>query len=198
MRVRRVGAHALLVETGDVEAWRAELWRRRDAGELAAAEIVPGAASVLLDGLSSPAEVVAQLPSWTPAATGRLAAGPLVDVPVEFDGEDLGFVAEHWGVSPADAVARLTRTELRVAFCGFAPGFPYLSGLASPVPRLPAPRPRVPAGAVALAGDYAGIYPTASPGGWRLVGRTGLTLFDVRREPPALLGPGTRVRLVAA
>jgi KipI family sensor histidine kinase inhibitor len=97
------------------------------------------------------------------------------------------------------AVERLTGTELTVAFCGFAPGFAYLRGLspAWAVPRLDAPRPRVPAGSVALAGEYAGIYPTAAPGGWRLVGRTDATLFDVRREPPALLAPGTRVSLVA-
>jgi KipI family sensor histidine kinase inhibitor len=87
-----------------------------------------------------------------------------------------------------------------VAFCGFAPGFAYLRGLpaAWAVPRLAVPRARVPAGSVALAGGYAGIYPSASPGGWRLVGRTAVTLFDVRREPPALLSPGTRVRLVTA
>jgi KipI family sensor histidine kinase inhibitor len=100
----------------------------------------------------------------------------------------------------AATIERLTEIEFTVAFCGFAPGFAYMSGLADEwsVPRLDAPRPRVPAGAVALAGAYAGIYPTASPGGWRLVGRTDQNLFDVRREPPALLTPGTRVRLTEA
>ncbi|GFJ90481.1 hypothetical protein Prum_041230 [Phytohabitans rumicis] len=100
----------------------------------------------------------------------------------------------------AEAVERLAGTELRVAFCGFAPGFAYLAGLPASwaVPRLASPRPRVPAGSVGLAGEYAGIYPTASPGGWRLVGRTDAVLFDVRRDPPALLAPGTRVRLVPA
>jgi KipI family sensor histidine kinase inhibitor len=87
-----------------------------------------------------------------------------------------------------------------VAFSGFAPGFAYLAGLPDDwaVPRLATPRPKVPAGSVGLAGAYAGIYPTASPGGWRLVGRTETVLFDVRRDPPALLTPGTGVRLVRA
>jgi KipI family sensor histidine kinase inhibitor len=200
MRIRRVGNSALLIECADVEAWRAELWRRREAGELDAAEIIPGATTVLLDGLASPSQVADGLPGWAPDPSAAPPPGPLVDVPTTFDGEDLAFVAGHWGVSPDDAVGRLTGTEFRVAFSGFAPGFAYLSGLRDEwaVPRMAAPRPRVPAGAVALAGEYAGIYPAASPGGWRLVGRTELTLFDVRRDPPALLAPGTRVRLVPA
>lgn len=200
MRIRRVGASALLVETPDVEAWRAELWRRRERGELDAAEIVPGAATVLLDGLSAPEWVAGALPGWAPDPSSAPPAGALVEVPTVFDGEDLAFVAGHWGVSPAEAVDRLVGIEFRVAFCGFAPGFAYLGGLRDEwgVPRRAAPRPRVPAGSVALAGEYAGIYPTASPGGWRLIGRTDIQLFDVRREPPALLAPGVRVRLVAA
>jgi KipI family sensor histidine kinase inhibitor len=205
MRIRPVGADALLIDVADdervadlverVEAWRTELWRRRDAGALTAREIVPGAASVLLDGLVDRDRVAAALGEWTPGpVTGT--DGPLVEVPTVFDGEDLGDVAAHWGVSPDEAVARMVDAELRVAFCGFAPGFAYLTGLRGGVPRLAAPRPRVPAGAVALAGDHVGIYPAASPGGWRLVGRTDLPLFDVHRDPPALLVPGTRVRLL--
>ncbi len=115
-----------------------------------------------------------------------------------FDGEDLARVADHWRTDGPGVARRLRVTEFQVAFCGFAPGFGYLTGLPAElaVPRLPTPRPRVPAGSVALAGPYAGIYPTASPGGWLLVGRTEVTLFDVTADPPALLSPGTRVRLV--
>jgi len=93
-----------------------------------------------------------------------------------------------------------TGTELVVAFCGFAPGFPYCTGLPErlAVPRLDSPRTRVPAGAVGLAGPFTGIYPTASPGGWRLIGHTDLVLWDTDRDPPATLVPGTRVRFVAA
>jgi KipI family sensor histidine kinase inhibitor len=201
MRVRPVGASALLLECRDadeVEAWRTELWRRRAAGKFAAAEIVPGAASVLLDGVDP--GLAERLPGWRPTGdTGRMSDMPLVEIPAIFDGQDLDDVADIWGVSVREAVDRLVSADLTVAFSGFAPGFAYLRGLPAQwaVPRLDTPRPRVPAGSIALAGGYAGIYPSASPGGWRLVGRTSVQLFDVRREPPALLGPGTRVRLVA-
>lgn len=200
MRVRPVGASAVLLECRDgdeVEAFRAEAWRRRSAGELDVTDIVPGACTLLLDGVD-PA-VAADVARWRPTAHAAATDAPHVRIPVVFDGEDLPDVAELWGVTVTEAVGRLTGAELTVAFGGFAPGFAYLRGLdpAWTVPRLSAPRPRVPAGAVALAGEYAGIYPTASPGGWRLVGRTDVTLFDVRREPPALLAPGARVTLEA-
>ncbi|TDB75374.1 allophanate hydrolase subunit 1 [Micromonospora sp. KC723] len=203
MRIRPVGRHALLLDCADpgqVEAWRAELWRRREAGELHAVEIVPAAATVLLDGVPDTDATAARIAGWTPRPAPTTAAVRTVEVPVVYDGEDLPRVAAHWAVDVPEVVARLTDTAFRVAFCGFAPGFAYLTGLPQQwsVPRLPSPRPRVPAGSVALAGPYAGIYPTASPGGWLLVGRTGLTLFDVAADPPATLTPGTRVRLVPA
>jgi len=199
MRVRAIGVTALLLECRDgdeVETWRVELWRRRAEGAFDAVDIVPGAQSVLLDGVSP--GLAQRLESWIPETASAAVEPPRADIPTTFDGEDLEFVATTWGVSVPDATQRLVETELTVAFCGFAPGFAYLRGLSEEwtVPRLDAPRPRVPAGSVALAGGYAGIYPSASPGGWRLVGRTTETLFDVRRDPPALLTPGTRVRLV--
>ncbi|GAA4452980.1 5-oxoprolinase subunit B family protein [Phytohabitans houttuyneae] len=200
MHTRRAGATGLLVECADgaeVEAWRAELWRRREQGELAAAEIVPGARTVLLDGLTDPEQTAGLLAGWAPPPAAGTTAGPLVEIIVRYDGVDLAAVAEGWSVPVSEAVERISGTELRVAFCGFAPGFAYMTGLPWPVPRLATPRPRVPAGSVALAGEYAGIYPTASPGGWRLVGSTDAVLFDIERDPPALLAPGTRVRLVS-
>ncbi|MFF0152354.1 allophanate hydrolase subunit 1 [Micromonospora sp. NPDC005203] len=237
MRIRQVGAHALLLdctapagtsEAALVEAWRAELWRRRERGDLTAVEIVPAASTVLLDGLPDPAVTIEQLTRWAadvPRAarpnaadergaiecsaddsadiepgTDNRAGGAEVIVPVEFDGPDLPVVAAHWGGDVPAVLRRLTGTRFRVAFCGFAPGFPYLTGLPAELalPRLATPRPRVPPGSVALAGPYAGIYPSASPGGWLLVGRTELVLFDVYADPPARLGPGARVRMVAA
>ncbi|MGC5305933.1 5-oxoprolinase subunit B family protein [Micromonospora zamorensis] len=218
MRIRPVGAHALLLDcTGPdgvpeadlVAAWRAELWRRREQGDLAAVEIVPAARTVLLDGLPDPAATAERLTRWAPAVAATAIArrgtdehddGTETVVPVEFDGPDLPAVAEHWGVDVPAVLSRLTRTRFRVAFCGFAPGFPYLTGLpaALALPRLATPRPQVPTGSVALAGPYAGIYPGASPGGWLLVGRTDLVLFDVHAHPPARLGPGTPVRMAAA
>jgi KipI family sensor histidine kinase inhibitor len=120
----------------------------------------------------------------------------VVELPVVFDGADLADVAELTRRSLADVVGALTTAELTVAFCGFAPGFGYLTGLPADlhVPRRTTPRTRVPAGSVGLAGPFAGVYPQASPGGWQLVGRTDAVLFDVDRDPPALLSPGTVVR----
>jgi KipI family sensor histidine kinase inhibitor len=201
MRVRRVGGSALLIEcrnSEQAEAYRAEMVRRRDTGELAVIDIVAGARTVLLDGVAP--EIEASLAGWLPARNTAAADGPLVEIRATFDGEDLADVAGRWRLPVAEAVDRLVTTPLTVAFCGFAPGFAYLRGLRDEwaVPRLAAPRPQVPAGAIGLAGAYAGIYPTASPGGWRLIGHTDQNLFDIRREPPALLTPGTRVRLVPA
>jgi KipI family sensor histidine kinase inhibitor len=197
MRVRAVGACALLLEVDDPPAWFAELWRRRATGELSALDIVPGARTVLLDGLVDPGAVAGAVRSWTPEAA-ETELGTLVEIPVVYDGADLTDVARLWDTDERGVVARLTETELTVAFCGFSPGFAYLAGLPAElaVPRLASPRARVPAGSVGLADAYAGVYPTASPGGWRLVGRTDARLFDPERTPPALLTPGVRVRLV--
>ncbi|MCM3883623.1 urea amidolyase family protein [Frankia sp. R82] len=124
---------------------------------------------------------------------------PTVTVPVHYDGPDLAEVARRTGLTPAQVVERHTRGTHRVAFCGFAPGFAYVSGL-DPVlhlPRRDSPRTRVPTGAVAIADQFTGVYPRASPGGWHLIGRTDLPVFDLDRDPPALLPPGTPVRFVA-
>ncbi|WP_030438401.1 5-oxoprolinase subunit B family protein [Actinoplanes subtropicus] len=201
MRLRPVGCSALLIECHDgaeVSAWRAELWRRREAGELRFLDIVPGATTILLDGVEPAA--AALLADWPAPPAVSATDGRLVEIRTTFAGEDLADVAARWGVSSLVAAERLAATPLTVAFCGFAPGFAYLSGLPEEwaVPRLAAPRPRVPAGSVGIAGSYVGIYPASSPGGWRLVGKTDQKLFDVREDPPAFLPPGTRVRLVAA
>jgi KipI family sensor histidine kinase inhibitor len=123
-----------------------------------------------------------------------------VEVPVTYEGADLGFVADAWGTDREGVVARHTGIEYVAAFCGFSAGFSYLAGLPAglAVPRLGSPRPRVPPGSVGLAGAWCGVYPTASPGGWRLLGRTDVTLWDQTRAQPALLAPGTRVRFVPA
>ncbi|WP_310584869.1 carboxyltransferase domain-containing protein, partial [Deinococcus sp.] len=106
--------------------------------------------------------------------------------------------ARALGIDSSDLVRRHTEQEWTVAFCGFAPGFGYLrsSGWVSEVPRRRSPRTRVPAGSVALAGGFTGVYPRESPGGWQLIGRTELSLFDPSRTPAALLRPGDRVRFV--
>lgn len=195
--VRPVGTHALLVEVADPAAWHAELCRRRDAGELVAVDIVPAARTVLLDGVPDPASVATRIPGWAPRSGTGTGPVRLVEIPIEYGGADLPAVAKHWGVPESEVVRRLSATEFRVAFCGFVPGFAYLTGLPPELalPRLATPRPRVPAGSLGLAASYAAIYPTDSPGGWLLVGRTDVRLFDVDSDPPALLTPGTRVRL---
>ncbi|MER7882184.1 allophanate hydrolase subunit 1 [Streptomyces fimicarius] len=209
VRVLPAGPHALLVELADgeqAEAFHAELLRRRERGELPAVrEIVPAARTVLLDGIGERTpgardRFARELVSWRippPRRAGRDA----VEIPVVYDGPDLDEVAGLWGVPAAEVAAVHSRTAFRVAFCGFAPGFGYLTGLPERlhVPRRTTPRTRVPAGAVALAGPYTGVYPRPSPGGWRIIGRMPDPgeLWNPQREPAALLEPGTPVRFVA-
>ena len=194
------GDRALLVEVAD----------GGDVGALAAAiegsplpgqeELVPAARTVLVRLDRAPTDRdVAALRRLRPVASADRRPGREVVLEVVFDGLDLAEVAEWTGRDVDALVDVLTATELTVAFGGFAPGFAYLTGLPGDlhVPRRQTPRTRVPAGAVGLAGPYAGVYPRASPGGWQLVGRTDAVLFDVDRDPPALLSPGTSVRFRA-
>jgi KipI family sensor histidine kinase inhibitor len=122
----------------------------------------------------------------------------LVEIPVRYDGEDLGDVAELTGLSVEDVIRRHTESEFTVAFCGFAPGFGYLVGgdPALTVPRRKSPRTRIPAGSVAIAGAFSGVYPQASPGGWQIIGTTPVKMWDIDRDPGALFQPGYRVRFV--
>jgi KipI family sensor histidine kinase inhibitor len=197
VRVLPYGDRALLVEVADpaaVAAVRGALERSPLSGQR---DLVPAARTVLvvLDRRPTVADVetLRQVPV---VPTGDPVDHPAVDLPVVFDGPDLGDVAGLTGRAVSELVAALTAVEFEVAFGGFAPGFAYLTGLPADlhVPRRATPRTRVPAGSVGLAGPFAGAYPRASPGGWQLVGRTDAVLFDVEREPPALLVPGSRVR----
>lgn len=197
VRILRVGRTSALLELAggdEVEVWRAELWRRRDAGDLSATDIVTGARTVLVDGCADIETVIDAMRGWTPRAGSDPAPGEHVTIPIRYGGEDLEWVAAHLGRSRDAFVAWHLDTEFRVAFCGFAPGFAYMTGLDVSVPRLSTPRPRVPSGSVGLADTYCGIYPTSSPGGWRLIGTTDAVLFDSDRAAPALLTPGARVR----
>jgi len=198
MNVRMMGDSALLVETRDsTEAqslWRV-LWAEAPAG---VKQLVPGYRSLLLvtDPLVTDLDsLAARLPELlrTPAPP-RTAKSH--EVPVEYGGEDLDAAAKLLGMSAEEVVRRHSAATYTVAFLGFAPGFPYLTGLDPKLemPRLVTPRVRTPAGAVAVAGEFTGVYPQATPGGWRMLGRTGLKLFDVACEPPALFAPGDQVR----
>lgn len=200
VRALPVGDRALLVEVSSGEAAQAlhaELVRRRAAGSLTVGEIVPAARTVLLDGLEDPARLAEALPGWEiPPLDAR--ADVTVEIPVRYDGPDLANVAALWGVAVREVPEIHAAAEFRVAFCGFAPGFGYLTGLPPRygVPRRATPRTAVPAGSVALAGPYTGVYPRSSPGGWQLIGTTEAVLWDHARVPAALLAPGARVRFV--
>jgi KipI family sensor histidine kinase inhibitor len=128
----------------------------------------------------------------------RHTTGALVEIPVTYDGEDLADVAALLAQDPDEVVRRHGAAEWTVAFCGFAPGFGYLVSPSGgwDVPRRRSPRTRVPAGSVALAGEFSGVYPRESPGGWQLIGRTDIAVFDLSRDPAALLRPGNRVRFL--
>jgi KipI family sensor histidine kinase inhibitor len=197
VRVLPYGDRALLVELPDLAAVAAVRTALERAPLPGLTELVPAARTVLVVLDRTPVETDAATLRRIPleAASGA-ERSPRVDLPVVFDGPDLAEVAELTGRSVPALVEALTGTDLTVAFVGFAPGFGYLTGLPPElhVPRRATPRTRVPAGSVGLAGPFAGAYPRASPGGWQLVGRTDAVLFDVGREPPALLAPGVRVR----
>ena len=197
--IRPFGEAALLVELGTVDR----------AGELAAAlraeapagivEVVPGLESVLveLNPLSADASrIIEALHERIALLTGASLRGRLHTIRVAYGGDGLAEVASLIGLTEAEVVGIHAASELRVLFCGFAPGFAYLGDLPPElwVERLATPRTRTPAGSVAIAGSMSGIYPTDLPGGWRVIGRTAVELFDPRRDPPALLLPGDRVR----
>ncbi|WP_148614761.1 5-oxoprolinase subunit B family protein [Nocardioides rubriscoriae] len=197
MHLVPVGPSAYLAEVaGAAVALDLASWARRTGVD--AVEVVPAARTVLFDGVVDPAALRRVLQRWRPGAAA--VDGDLVEVPTTYDGDDLDDVAERWGTDRAGVVARHAELTFTSAFCGFAPGFAYLTGLPDglAVPRLDSPRPRVPAGSVGLAGSWCGVYPTSSPGGWRLLGRTDVSLWDPARPQPALLAPGTRVRFVPA
>lgn len=197
MKVRRCGESALLIETDEVLGWYTALTDRQLPGVV---DLVPAAGTLLVryEPTMDFAALVARLSDVTPAETAAVTGDP-VTIPVRYDGADLAEVARTTGLSADEVVSVHTGPEYTVAFTGFAPGFGYLTGL-DPRLRLPrrdSPRTRVPAGAVAVAGEYTGVYPRPSPGGWHLLGSTTAPLWDPRRETPALLRPGTTVRFEA-
>ncbi len=205
VRLLRCGDRALLVEVDDVDqvlALTAAL-RADDACVRASAELVPAARTVLLEArngsdLADLAACVTRIAQATDAADEAAPLGAQVQVPVRYDGPDLAEVAAATGLSTDEVIARHTGARWRAAFGGFAPGFAYLIGGPPDltVPRRSESRTAVPAGSVALAGGYSAVYPAQSPGGWQLIGTTEVILWDVDRDPPALIRPGTVVRFV--
>ena len=192
MEIRRYGSRALLVTPRDA----APLIDHPDV-----VEVVPGAETVLVvvadpTRLDSVRRSVEALEGGIVGAGRTDGSGREVVLDVVYDGADLGDVAAAAGLTVDDVVEVHSSVVYRCDFCGFAPGFAYLSGLDPRLhlPRRATPRTSVPAGSVAIAGPYTAAYPSASPGGWHLLGRTDATLWDLPADPPALITPGTTVR----
>ncbi|MEP6813294.1 MAG: 5-oxoprolinase subunit PxpB [Actinomycetota bacterium] len=196
--VRRAGERAVLLELPDNAAAVRVARRLAEGGGLV--DVVPGHRTVLATwDDEQPEELLALAESALLGAEAH-STGALIEIPVRYDGPDLNEVARLTALSPEEIAARHLQAEYVVGFLGFAPGFAYLLGGDERlrVQRRAEPRQVVPAGSVALAGPYSGVYPRESPGGWQLIGSTTTVLFDVSRQAPALLASGDRVRFVAA
>lgn len=199
MRWRPCGDAAALVEVDDLDTVLRLHAAVRDARLPGVLDLVPAARTLLLRCADRPAlERAAVAVAGLPLPDHVPVEGREVTVAVTYDGEDLQDVADHLGCDVAEVVRRHTSTAWRVAFTGFAPGFGYLvaddGDHPLEVPRRPESRTRVPAGAVGLAGEFTGVYPRTSPGGWQLLGRTDEVMWDAERDQPALLVPGAVVR----
>ncbi len=201
---RDYGDQALLLEfdsTADVLAWTATLTAAQLLGVV---DIVPASRTILIK-LADPRyqaptrQRLGKLQLQPGAAPVRPEGQADVTIDVVYDGADLRDVATLTGLTPEQVIAAHTGSQWQVGFMGFAPGFAYLVGGDErlQVPRRAEPRTNVPPGAVALAGEFSGIYPRQSPGGWQLIGRTDAVLFDIHRDQPALLTPGTWVQFRA-
>lgn len=203
IRFLPIGPQVLLAELPDLDATLALLDALLADPVPGIAEIIPAARTLMIrspagtaaDGAFA-AAICARQPA--PGTAPKVHMTEVVEIPVTYDGEDLDEVARLLDLSTAEVIAAHQAATWQVAFCGFAPGFAYMTGddPRFDLPRRASPRPAIPAGAVALAGRFCGIYPQASPGGWQLIGRTRLPMFDLSRSPAALLRPGMRARFV--
>jgi KipI family sensor histidine kinase inhibitor len=203
MRFLPAGPTALLVELNDPAAVMPLYEALRDDPVPGVADIIPAAQTLLVQmrpGLPADRALASQIVRRLGRATApeRKDAAP-IEIPVVYDGPDLAEVAEHMQITPDQVVAAHQSANWQVAFCGFAPGFAYLicDDPRFDLPRRAAPRVKVPAGSVGLAGRFGGIYPHEGPGGWQIIGSTSVAMWDLTRAVPALLQPGNRVRFVA-
>lgn len=193
MRLLPYGDTALLVDCESLQEAQGWYSALRDH-----APAVLGARTVLLRGVAS--DLRSLVGRTSAARPSEASTGQAVEIPVTYDGADLDEVAGLTGLTRADVVEAHTASTWTVAFGGFAPGFSYLVG-GDPrlvVPRRDSPRARVPAGSVGLAGEFSGVYPRESPGGWQLIGHTSLAMWDSHRDEPALLVAGMTVRFAVA
>ncbi len=201
MNLQPVGEGGLLVETADAAAAQVLRASLLEQGAVGLRELVPGQRSLLVvfDPLQTDLDALMRRMLELAAAPATQPRPRRHELGVRYDGEDLDALARELGMTVEELVRRHTTPLYHVAFLGFAPGFPYLTGLdpVLQVARRDEPRTRVPTGSVAIAGEFTGIYPRATPGGWRLIGRTDAVLFDPSRAAPALLAPGDEVRFKA-
>lgn len=203
--IRAAGDRAMLLEPPDRDSPAGLVSRLQQHPIPGICDVLPAARTVLvtLQPRADAAAVEKRLRAVCEASSGAdpesWEAAAAVEIPVRYDGDDLTETAALLGIAESELVARHTGAVWRCAFIGFAPGFGYLEASAAglAVPRRDHSRSMVPAGAVALAGGYSAVYPRSSPGGWRIIGTTRTTLWDLDRPEPALLRPGTRVRFVA-
>jgi KipI family sensor histidine kinase inhibitor len=196
VRLRPAGDHGALLELPDGTPARVARMLAAELPDLV--DVVAGHRTVLVtwdEELPPDLEALATRALREPEPEASVAT---IEIPVAYDGADLVTVAALTGLSVDEVVAAHSAPRYTVAFLGFAPGFAYLLGGDERlhVSRLDEPRQRVPAGAVAIAGPYSGVYPREGPGGWRLLGTTDVALFDPARRPPALFASGDRVRFV--
>jgi KipI family sensor histidine kinase inhibitor len=197
VRVLPYGPTARLFEVADVASAAGLAARLRAARLDGVAEIVPAARTVLV--MCRDPATVERLESLVGAyAPAPPRAGELVEIPVVYDGEDLSSIAEVCGLTADELVEAHAAPIYRAAFCGFSPGFTYLTGLDPRLHRArrSTPRPRVEAGTVAIAAEFTAVYPRDSPGGWHALGHTSAPMWDTARNKPALVAPGDRVRFV--
>ncbi len=200
MRILPVSLRTLLVELADLNETLA-LFASLQAEPVAGVEeVIPAARTLMIrfePDLISAERLAARLAERDLSRPPE-RQGALVEVPTLYDGEDLEEVARLTGLGVEEVIERHAASEFTVAFSGFAPGFGYLVGgdTALHVPRRQSPRTRIPAGSVALAGAFSGVYPQTSPGGWQLIGTTPVPMWDLTRTPPAFFQPGDRVRFV--
>ena len=207
MHTRRYGTEATFVDKlapGESAILREVLLKAVAAAGVQVRDVVPAADTLVVTHDPVDAAAIERIVAESFSALGSLTrettsdSARLVEIPVRYDGEDLQHIAELASLSVDDLIALHAGGEYVAEFCGFAPGFSYLSGLPDALhfARRSTPRTRVPAGAVAIAAGYCAVYPRESPGGWHLLGTTSLAMWDASRASPATLEPGTRVRFV--
>lgn len=196
MRLLPCGPGAILAEYDSLVEVMAVDGALRESELAGIDDVIPAARTVLVTYRD--VDLVSLERLLVPGTTTARVHGPLVEIPVVYDGVDLEEVALATGLSTEQVIELHSATEYSAAFLGFTPGWAYLVGLSAELhlPRRSTPRTAIIAGSVAIANEFTGVYPTASPGGWHLLGHTTATMFDVERDKPALVMAGDRVRFI--